>query len=78
MGKYINRFRELVVELPDESKEQQVYQFLKGLKADIQRVVRPMKPTTVERAMDLADEAERADDQANSGGLTAARRQMPW
>ena len=69
VGKYVNRFRELVVELPDESEEQQVYQFLKGLKADIQRVVRPMKPTTVERAMDLADEAQRANDQADYGGF---------
>ena len=66
---YINRFRSLVVELPNETEEQQVYQFLKGLARRIQGDVRLHKPATVERAMDLADEAERSRDQSRSGGF---------
>ena len=73
VGKYINRFRELVVELPDESEEQQVYQFLKGLKSSTQRLVRTHKPATVELAMDIADEAERAHDQSYTGGFRNRR-----
>ena len=69
VGEYINRFRELVVELPDESEQQQVYQCLKGLKSGVQRMVRTHKPQTVEVAMDIADEAERAHYLSHRGGF---------
>ena len=64
---YINRFRSVVVELPHESDEDQVYQFLKGLKPEIQASTRTHKPRTLKAAMDIADEADRAKVHAYRG-----------
>ena len=64
---YITRFRALVVELPDESEEHQVYQFLKGLKPEIQARTRTHKLATLPIAMDIADEADRAHYHAYKG-----------
>ena len=69
---YINKFRELVVELPNETEWDRVYQFLKGLKPAIQSNTRTHKPSTLEEAMDIADEADRAMYHARSGGYRAA------
>ena len=57
---YINKFRSLVVELHNEPEELQIYQFLKGLKPEIQARTRTHKPPTLNVAMDIADEADRA------------------
>lgn len=62
---YITRFRSLVVELPDEPEEHQIYQFLKGLKPEIQARTRTHKPATLAIAMDIADEADRANMHAH-------------
>ena len=67
VSSYITRFRELVVELPGETEAQQVYQFLKGLKPEIQARTRTHKPTTLNLAMDIADEADRANYHAYRG-----------
>lgn len=64
---YINRFRSLVVEIPDEPEEHQIYQFLKGLKPEIQARTRTHKPATLAMAMDIADEADRANYHAYRG-----------
>ena len=69
---YISRFRELVVELPDETEWDRVYQFLKGLKPAIQANTRTHKPKTLEQAMDIADEADRAIYRANNRGGSRA------
>ena len=55
----LRQFRALVVELLDESEEHQVYQFLKGLKPEIQARTRTHKPATLAIAMDIADKADR-------------------
>ena len=72
---YINRFRSVVVELPHESDEDQVYQFLKGLKPEIQASTRTHKPLTLQAAMDIADEADRAKVHVYRG---SARHTMDW
>ena len=64
---YITKFRSLVVELPNEPEEQQIYQFLKGLKPEIQARTRTHKPKTLAEAMDIADEADRANYHAYRG-----------
>ena len=64
---YITRFRALVVELPEETEANQVYQFLKGLKPEIQARTRTHKPKTLMEAMDIADEADRANYHAYKG-----------
>ena len=69
---YISKFRELVVELPNETEWDRVYQFLKGLKPVIQSNTRTHKPKTLEEAMDIADEADRAIYHARGGGYRAA------
>ena len=61
VSNYITRFRALAVELPNESEANKIYQFLKGLKPEIQARTRTHKPTTLTRAMDIADEADRAN-----------------
>ena len=68
VGAYITRFRALVVELPGETEGSKVYQFLKGLKPEIQARTRTHKPHTLEHAMDIADEADRAHTHAHKGG----------
>ena len=69
---YITRFRALVVELPDETEANQIYQFLKGLKPEIQARTRTHKPVTLLQAMDIADEADRARDHAYKGSSSAS------
>ena len=69
---YISKFRELVVELPNETEWDRVYQFLKGLKPIIQSNTRTHKPRTLEEAMDIADEADRAHFHAQRGGFRAS------
>ena len=64
---YIAKFRSLVVELPSEPEDQQIYQFLKGLKPEIQARTRTHKPKTLADAMDIADEADRANYHAYHG-----------
>ena len=64
---YINSFRALVVELHNEPLENQVYQFLKGLSPEIQARTRTHKPTSLIQAMDIADEADRANQHAHKG-----------
>ena len=61
---YITRFRALVLELPGETEEQKIYFFLRGLKPEIQARTRTLKPSTLARAMDIADEADRANSHA--------------
>ena len=71
VSNYINRFRALVVELPDETEGNQIYQFLKGLKPEIQARTRTHKPRSLTEAMDIADEADRAHYHAyKSAGFT--------
>ena len=67
VNQYIARFRALVLELPHESEEQKIYFFLRGLKPDIQARTRTHKPKTLARAMDIADEADRAHYHAYRG-----------
>ncbi|KAL8737361.1 MAG: hypothetical protein Q9190_008117 [Brigantiaea leucoxantha] len=68
---YITKFRALVVEFPGESEQNQVYQFLKGLKPEIQARTRTHKPATLNIAMDIADEADRANYHAYRGSIQA-------
>lgn len=56
---YIAKFRGIVVELREESETGKLYQFLRGLKPEIQKFTRTQKPRTVSQAMDIADEADR-------------------
>ena len=70
---YITKFRSLVVELPEEPEEHQVYQFLKGLKPEIQARTRTHKPATLAMAMDIADEADRAHYHAYRGSAMPNR-----
>ena len=70
VAKYINDFRSTVVELANEPMETQVYQFLRGLKPEIQARTRTHKPRTLLEAMDIADEADRAQFHAFSAGAT--------
>ena len=71
---YITRFRALVVELPDESEANQIYQFLKGLKPEIQARTRTHKPKTLLEAMDIADEADRANHHAYKTTSSSSHR----
>ena len=61
---YISKFRSLVVELPEETEKNKIYQFLKGLKPEIQARTRTHKPKTLTQAMDIADEADRSNNHA--------------
>lgn len=71
VSSYVTKFRALVVELPDESEANQIYQFLKGLKPEIQARTRTHKPVTLLQAMDIADEADRANIHAFKGSSSA-------
>ena len=71
---YINRFRALVVELPDESEDDRMNQFLKGLKPEIQARTRTHKPVTLAQAMDIANEADRANYHAYGRGRDYSRQ----
>ena len=62
---YITRFRTLVIELEHEPEANKVYQFLKGLKPEIHARTRVLKPKTLTQAMDIADEADRANHHAS-------------
>lgn len=68
VAKYTAEFRSLVVELKDETEAQRVYQFLKGLKSEIQARTRTQKPTSLTQAMDIADEADRANTHSMRAG----------
>lgn len=70
---YITKFRSLVVELPNEPEDHKIYQFLKGLKPEIQARTRTHKPKTLGAAMDIADEADRAHYHAYRGAATSTR-----
>lgn len=70
---YITKFRALVVELEEEPEANKVYQFLKGLKPEIQARTRVLKPTSLMTAMDIADEADRADYHARGGKFFTAK-----
>ena len=72
---YITRFRALVVELPNEPEDSKIYNFLKGLKPEIQARTRTHKPQTLAQAMDIADEADRAQTHAHKHGVSY--RQIP-
>lgn len=74
VSSYITKFRALVVELGDEPESSQIYQFLKGLKPEIQARTRTHKPATLNQAMDIADEADRANYHAYKGAPTARNR----
>ena len=74
---YINKFRQLVVELPSEPEDQQIYQFLKGLKPAIQAQTRTHKPATLNIAMDIADEADRSNYHAFRGSSSYNRNGPP-
>ena len=67
VANYIARFRALVIELTDEREEARIYQFLKGLKPEIQARTRTHKPKTLAVAMDIADQADRAHSHAYKG-----------
>ena len=78
---YIARFRAIVVELPDETESNRVYRFLKGLKQDIQSRTRTHKPKTLDAAMDIADEADRANNHAAKGhkqSSSSSWSNKPW
>ena len=64
VSQYVAKFRALVLELPRETEEQKIYFFLRGLKPEIQARTRTLKPKTLARAMDIADEADRANKHA--------------
>ncbi|KAK9803089.1 hypothetical protein WJX73_010768 [Symbiochloris irregularis] len=64
---YVAKFRSLVVELPDEPESVKIYQFLKGLKPEVQARTRTHKPSSLMQAMDIADEADRARQHAYRG-----------
>jgi hypothetical protein len=74
---YITKFRALVVELPNETEENQIYQFLKGLKPEIQARTRTHKPLTLAAAMDIADEADRANLHAYRGFSSRLQSDRP-
>ena len=71
VGTYITKFRALVVELPGETEDSKIYQFLKGLKPEIQARTRTHKPQLLEQAMDIADEADRAHMHAHKGTMSS-------
>lgn len=70
---YIAKFRSVIVELPNMPPEDQIYQFLKGLKPEIQARTRTHKPKTLVEAMDIADEADRAHYHAFRGPTSSSR-----
>ena len=65
---YITKFRALVTEIGDMPQKEAMYHFLKGLKPEIQARTRTQKPVTLEEAMDIADEADRANAHAHRHG----------
>ena len=75
VGAYISKFRSLIVELPNEPEEIQVYQFLKGLKPEIEARTRTHKPRSLSVAMDIADEADRVHNHAYKPGRSGAASQ---
>ena len=71
---YISKFRSLVVELPDETEAQQLYQFIKGLKPDVALHTSGAHPATLERAMEMAasvDSARRRNQGRGSRSYSA-------
>ena len=67
VAQYITKFRAAIVELPEETKSSRIYWFLRGLRAEIQAATRTHKPHTLLEAMDVADEADRANHRAFKG-----------
>lgn len=73
---YIAKFRGIVVELREESETGKLYQFLRGLKPEIQKFTRTQKPRTLAQAMDIADEADRvAQHTQRAGGFPRYHQQ---
>ena len=60
VAKYIAEFQAIVLELPEKSEGDQVHQFVRGLKKQVQLHTRTQSPTTLDHAMRIADEADRA------------------
>ena len=58
------------MELDREPEQNQMYQFLKGLKPELQARTWPHKPATLATAMDIADEADRANYHAYRGSTS--------
>eukprot|EP01116_Phalansterium_solitarium_P002846 TRINITY_DN1315_c0_g1_i12.p1 TRINITY_DN1315_c0_g1~~TRINITY_DN1315_c0_g1_i12.p1 ORF type:complete len:326 (+),score=57.41 TRINITY_DN1315_c0_g1_i12:675-1652(+) len=76
---YISRFSDIVQQLPDLSEEHKVFQFVKGLRANIGAEVRARAPRTFIDAARLADQFEdgffggsRARGAGHHGGLAEA------
>ena len=57
---YIAKFQSIVIELPEKSEADQVHQFLRGLKRNVQLHTRTHQPQSLAHAMRVADEADRA------------------
>ena len=60
VAKYIAEFQQIVLELPEKAEADQVHQFLRGLKKQVQLHTRTHHPATLAQAMRIADEADRA------------------
>ena len=57
---FITKFQSAVVDVPDESEAQLVYQFLRGLKHEISVNTRMQRPRLLEEAMEIAAEVDSA------------------
>ena len=75
VNEYIAAFRTIVIELEDEPQKARIYRFLKGLKPAIQAATRTHKPTTLEQAMDIADEADRSQLHAYGGRIDTTKEE---
>ena len=60
VAKYIAGFQQIVLELPEKAEADQVHQFLRGLKKQVQLHTRTHHPASLAQAMRIADEADRA------------------
>ncbi|KAI4218289.1 MAG: hypothetical protein L6R40_008788 [Gallowayella cf. fulva] len=67
VASYISKFQSIVIELPEKSEGDQIHQFLRGLKKDVQVHTRTHQPQTLMHAMRVADEADRAVYASGSG-----------
>ena len=67
VASYITKFQSIIIELPEKSEDDQVHQFLRVLKKEIQIHTRTHQPRTLSQAMRIADEADRAIYTSNSG-----------
>jgi hypothetical protein len=73
---YNNRFREILLEIPNMQPEEQLHRYLTGLKTGVKRQLLIHKPPDLDSAMAMADRIDETGVEA--AGMQQTGRYRPW